>query len=149
MMLFFIPVAAVAVAALLLFPMMGKGISPDGVQVRRRVLANAGFFVAAAFAVVFFAVSASAAPAETAAAAAATAEASGSVGTGLGYLSAALATGLSCLGAGIAIASTAPAAIGAFSEDPKAFGKALIFVVLGEGVALYGLLVSILLINKL
>ena len=44
---------------------------------------------------------------------------------------------------------TAPAAIGAFSEDPKAFGKALIFVVLGEGVALYGLLISILLINKL
>ena len=65
------------------------------------------------------------------------------------FLAAALATGLSCLGAGIAIASTAPAAIGAFSEDPKAFGKALIFVVLGEGVALYGLLISILLINKL
>ena len=56
---------------------------------------------------------------------------------------------VACLGAGIAIASTAPAAIGAFSEDPKAFGKALIFVVLGEGVALYGLLISILLINKL
>ena len=70
-------------------------------------------------------------------------------GQGMGFLAAALATGLSCLGAGIAIASTAPAAIGAFSEDPKAFGKALIFVVLGEGVALYGLLISILLINKL
>ena len=41
------------------------------------------------------------------------------------------------------------AAIGAFSEDPKAFGKALIFVALGEGVALYGLLISILIINKL
>ena len=48
------------------------------------------------------------------------------------------------------IATTAaPAAIGAFSEDPKAFGKALIFVALGEGVALYGLLISILIINKL
>ena len=82
------------------------------------------------------------------AAAAATATAS-DAGQGMGFLAAALATGLSCLGAGIAIASTAPAAIGAFSEDPKAFGKALIFVVLGEGVALYGLLISILLINKL
>ena len=148
-MLFFIPAAAIAVAALLLFPMVREGVSPNAVRVRRRILANGGFFLAAAFAVVFFAVSASAAPAETAAAATAAAEASSNVGTGLGYLSAALATGLSCLGAGIAIASTAPAAIGAFSEDPKAFGKALIFVVLGEGVALYGLLVSILLINKL
>ena len=48
-----------------------------------------------------------------------------------------------------AAAAASPAAIGAFSEDPKAFGKALIFVVLGEGVALYGLLISILIINNL
>jgi V/A-type H+-transporting ATPase subunit K len=70
-------------------------------------------------------------------------------GHGLGFLGAALVTGLSALGAGIAVASAAPAAIGATSEDPKAFGKALIFVALGEGVALYGLLISILIINKL
>ena len=69
--------------------------------------------------------------------------------TGFGYLAAALSTGLSCVGAGIAAAAAAPAAIGAFSEDPKAFGKALIFVALGEGVALYGLLISILIINNL
>ena len=42
-----------------------------------------------------------------------------------------------------------PAAIGATSEDPKAFGKALIFVALGEGIALYGLLVSILILAKI
>ena len=72
-----------------------------------------------------------------------------STGAGLGYLGAALVTGLSCVGAGIAVAAAAPAAIGATSEDPKAFGKALIFVVLGEGIALYGLLVSILIINTL
>ena len=52
-------------------------------------------------------------------------------------------------GAGVAVASAAPAAIGAVSEDPKAFGKAIIFVVLGEGIAIYGLLISILIINKL
>ena len=67
----------------------------------------------------------------------------------MGYLAAALATGLSSIGAGIAVAAAAPAAIGAFSENAKNFGKSLIFVALGEGVALYGLLVSILLINKL
>lgn len=72
-----------------------------------------------------------------------------STGAGLGYLGAALVTGMSALGAGIAVASAAPAAIGATSEDPKSFGKALIFVALGEGVALYGLLISILIINKL
>lgn len=68
---------------------------------------------------------------------------------GMGYLAAALVTGLSALGAGIAVASAAPAAIGAFSEDPKAFGKALIFVALGEGVALYGLLISFMILGKL
>jgi V/A-type H+-transporting ATPase subunit K len=61
---------------------------------------------------------------------------------GLAYIGAALATGLSCIGGG----NAAPAAIGATSEDPKAFGKAIIFVVLGEGIAIYGMLVSILLI---
>ena len=61
---------------------------------------------------------------------------------GLAYIGAALATGLSCIGGGIAVGNAAPAAIGATSEDPKA----IIFVVLGEGIAIYGMLVSILLI---
>jgi len=73
----------------------------------------------------------------------------GSIAQGLGFLGAALATGLSSLGAGIAVAAAAPAAIGAFSENEKNFGKSLIFVALGEGVAIYGLLISILIINAL
>ena len=72
-----------------------------------------------------------------------------STGAGLGYLAAALAVGLSCIGSGIAVAAGAPAAIGATSEDPKNFVKALIFVVLGEGIALYGLLISILIVGNL
>ena len=87
--------------------------------------------------------------AEAPAAAAAAMESGMTIGSGLAYLAAALVTGFSCIGAGIAVAAAAPAAIGAFSEDPKAFGKALIFVALGEGVALYGLLISILIINNL
>jgi len=67
---------------------------------------------------------------------------------GMGLLAAALVTGLSGIGGGIAVAAAAPAAIGATSEDPKAFGKALIFVALGEGIALYGLLISILILAK-
>jgi len=73
----------------------------------------------------------------------------GTLAQGLGFLSAALSTGISAMGAGIAVAAAAPAAIGAFSENEKNFGKALIFVALGEGVAIYGLLISILIINKL
>lgn len=73
----------------------------------------------------------------------------GSIAQGLGFLAAALSTGCSALGAGIAVAAAAPAAIGAFSENEKNFGKSLIFVALGEGVAIYGLLISILIINQL
>ncbi|MGB4985296.1 MAG: ATP synthase subunit C [Erysipelotrichaceae bacterium] len=73
----------------------------------------------------------------------------GTTAQGLGFLSAALATGCSAIGAGIAVASAAPAAIGAISENEENFGKAIIFVALAEGVAIYGLLISILIINKL
>ncbi len=72
-----------------------------------------------------------------------------SVGSGLAYLAAALVTGLSTVGAGIAVASAASAAIGAVSEDPKSMGKSLIFVALAEGIALYGLLVSFTILNAL
>lgn len=68
-------------------------------------------------------------------------------GQGLGLLGAALSTGLACIGAGIAVSHSASAAIGAISEDPKVFGKALIFVALAEGVALYGMLISIQIIG--
>lgn len=67
---------------------------------------------------------------------------------GITMLAAALATGLAGIGGGVAVAASAPAAIGATSEDPKAFGKALIFVALGEGIAIYGLLISILILNN-
>lgn len=70
----------------------------------------------------------------------------GSSAQGMGFLAAALATGLSGIGSGIAVAAAAPAAIGAFSENEKNFGKSLIIVVLGEGIAIYGLLISILII---
>lgn len=79
---------------------------------------------------------------------AAVAESGYTTGFGIGLLGAALATGLSCIGAGIAVASSASAAIGAISENPKTFGKALIFVALAEGVALYGMLISIQILAK-
>ncbi len=78
-----------------------------------------------------------------------TAASSTDSGKSFGLLGAALATGLAGIGGGIAVGGAAPAAIGATSEDPKNFAKALIFVALGEGIALYGLLMSILILNKI
>lgn len=68
---------------------------------------------------------------------------------GLGLLAAGLVTGLAGIGGGIAVAAGAPAAIAATSEDPKSFGKSLIFVALGESIALYGVVISILILNKI
>lgn len=69
--------------------------------------------------------------------------------TGLGYIAAALVTGLSCIGGGIAVASAASAALGAISEDSSVLGKSLIFVGLAEGVCLYGLIISFMILGKL
>ena len=78
---------------------------------------------------------------------AADAAASGAgLATGLGYIAAALVTGLSCIGGGIAVAS---AALGAISEDSSVLGKSLIFVGLAEGVCLYGLIISFMIISRL
>ena len=62
---------------------------------------------------------------------------------GLGYIAMSIAIGLGCLGAGFAVASAAPAAIGATSENPGVFGKSLVFVALAEGVTVFALLISI------
>ena len=70
-------------------------------------------------------------------------------GAGMGYLSAALSTGLSCLGGGIAVSASASAALGAISEDSSILGKSLIFVGLAEGVCLYGLIISFMILGKL
>ncbi len=75
--------------------------------------------------------------------------ASSTSASGLAYIAAALSTGLSCLGGGIAVASAASAALGALSEDSSVFGKSLIFVGLAEGVCLYGLIISFMILSQL
>jgi len=68
---------------------------------------------------------------------------------GLGFLAAGLSTGLACIGAGYAVGSVGSSALGAVSEDPKILGKTLIFVGLAEGIAIYGLIISIMIIGRL
>lgn len=67
----------------------------------------------------------------------------------IGLLAAALATGLACIGAGIAVAMVASSAIGAISENPSLLGKTIIFAGLAEGIAIYGLIISIMILNKI
>jgi len=66
---------------------------------------------------------------------------------GMRYLAAALSTGLACVGTGIAVAISGSAAIGAISENEKLLGKTIIFVGLAEGIAIYGLIISIMILG--
>ena len=71
----------------------------------------------------------------------------GGIDQGLKYLAAALSTGLAALGAGIATGQASSSALGALSENEGIMGKALIFVALSEGIAIYGLLVTFMILN--
>ena len=129
--------------ALISLPLVNVFRGKKSVSVaKRRMITHVCVFFAIVLGTVFF----SATKAYAAGADDVTMKMAGSIGQGLGFIAAALATGLSALGAGIAVAAAAPAAIGAFSENEKNFGKSMIFVALGEGVAIYGLLISIFII---
>jgi len=66
-----------------------------------------------------------------------------------GFTAAAASAGLAALGAGYAVAQVGTAALGAVAEKPDLFGRALVMVGLAEGIAIYGLIVSILILNRL
>ncbi len=68
---------------------------------------------------------------------------------GWGLMAAALSTGLSSLAGGYAVARLGTAAVGAMAEKPDLFGRLLIFVGLAEGIAIYGVIISILILNRL
>ncbi|MGO1580782.1 MAG: ATP synthase subunit C [Peptoniphilaceae bacterium] len=72
-----------------------------------------------------------------------------SASNGLGFIAAGLSTGLASLGAGIAVANVGSSAIGAVSEDPKILGKSMIFLGLADGIAIYGLIISIMILGRL
>jgi V/A-type H+-transporting ATPase subunit K len=66
-----------------------------------------------------------------------------------GLMAAAISTGLSSLAGGYAVARLGTAAVGALAEKPDLFGRLLIFVGLAEGIAIYGVIISILILNRL
>ena len=68
---------------------------------------------------------------------------------GLAYIGAALAVGLSSIAGGIAVGLVGAAAMGAVGEKPEISGKALIFLGLAEGIAIYGFIIAIMILGKL
>ena len=140
-MLFALPLVAVAAIMLPLFISIKRTKEHKLTNRKRAVITNVASFIGVM--IVMTAIPLTGAFAETAAAAPAAAD---GFTEGMKYLGAALSTGLATIGTGIAVGGAAPAAIGAVSENDKAFTKALIFVALGEGVAIYGLLISILIL---
>ncbi len=66
-----------------------------------------------------------------------------------GFVAAAMAAGLSAVAAGIAVAAVGAAAVGAIAEKPELFGRTLVLVGLAEGIAIYGLIIAIMILNRL
>lgn len=64
------------------------------------------------------------------------------------FLAAAFATAGAAIGAGLAVASVGAAAMGAISEKPELAGRAIIFIGLAEGIAIYGLIIAIMILSK-
>lgn len=138
--LFIMPLIAVALIIIpLVLAIRNKKLGKK-VSIKKSILINAGSFIGCMALMILIMPAFVSAEAET------TAAAADGLASGMKYLGAALSTGLATIGTGIAVGGAAPAAIGATSEDEKNFTKSLIFVALGEGVAIYGLLISILIL---
>lgn len=143
-LLFTMPLAAVAAIMLPLLISLKRVKDKKKTNRKASVIANVASFFGVM--IVMTMLPLTGAFADTAEAVNAAAASAGGLADGLKYIGAALSTGLGTIGTGIAVGGAAPAAIGAVSENDKSFSKALIFVALGEGVAIYGLLISILIL---
>lgn len=70
-------------------------------------------------------------------------------GLGLALIGIGLPTGLATIGAGLAVGPVGAAALAVIAEKPEMFGRTLIYLGLAEGIAIYGLVVTILLLGKI
>jgi V/A-type H+-transporting ATPase subunit K len=112
---------------------------------RNTLAGNLVLFIGAQAALVFLGLQ-DAMAAEPAAAAAAGGV---SIGTGLAIIGIGIPTGLSTIGAALAVGPIGSASLAALTEKPEMFGRTLIYLGLAEGIAIYGLVVSILLLGRI
>lgn len=72
-----------------------------------------------------------------------------SVGLGLALIGIGIPTALATIGAGIAVSSVGAASLAVIAERPEVFGRTLVYLGLAEGIAIYGLVVTILMLGKI
>jgi V/A-type H+-transporting ATPase subunit K len=137
---------------LLALPVLVAGCAVAGWLLRRRGRAAVRLFLGvnavlmlAGLAMLVIALTGGPAQAEGATAVAQQAQGAGNWAALLG---AAISVAGSSIGAAIAVAYTGAAALAALSERPELFGRAMVIVGLAEGIAIYGLIVSVILIGK-
>jgi V/A-type H+-transporting ATPase subunit K len=155
MLTWLIALPAVAAFAALAFRVVRRrAAGPRRGVPLRWALAVSGLIAVSATALVLVALTAApsaaavAGSSATATAATATAAAATAGSSGSALIGAAIAVAGSSIGAAIAVAYTGSAALAAMSERPELFGRAMVIVGLAEGIAIYGLIVSIILIGK-
>jgi len=109
---------------------------------------NLLLFVAAEAALLLMGLQDAMAQTEVAAASASSAH-NASIGFGIAMIGIGLPTGMATIAAGIAIGPVGAASLAVIAEKPEAFGRTLIYLGLAEGIAIYGLVVTILMLGKI
>ena len=73
----------------------------------------------------------------------------GTTDKGFFLVGAGIAAGLASCGAGIGLGTASAAAIGAIAEKPEMLGRTLLFVVLIEAIAIYGLAMFFIIYSRI
>ena len=147
---------SIALLTLALLGMIAAGVylyrrPLDGARARRlfvpTVATNIAVFFAAQLAIVFLGIGD--VMAQPAVEGALGGQTEITTGMGLAFIGIALPTAFSTIAAGIAVGPIGAASLAAVSEKPEMFGRTLVYLGLAEGIAIYGLVVSILLLNRI
>ncbi|MHB8455082.1 MAG: ATP synthase subunit C [Acidiferrobacterales bacterium] len=72
-----------------------------------------------------------------------------SIGMGLALIGIGIPTAVATIAAGIAVGPVGAAALAVIAEKPEVFGRSLVYLGLAEGIAIYGLVVTILMLGKI
>jgi V/A-type H+-transporting ATPase subunit K len=111
---------------------------------RRTIALNLGLFVLAEIGLLFFAANEVMAAQNVASAASDI-----SIGKGLALIGIGIPTAVATIGAGIAVGPVGASSLAVIAEKPEMFGRTLIYLGLAEGIAIYGLVVTILLLGTI
>lgn len=68
---------------------------------------------------------------------------------GLFMVGAGIGAGLAMLGAGVGMGTASAAAIGAIAEKPELLGRTLLYIVLIEAIAIYGLVIFFIIYSRI